>query len=109
MAGCVGQAVEAVMQFTRASEVEDKDSGVYVDWEGVLEHFKNDLPKAKDFVIRRRGETHGTGWVGHGVGLMILSAGDIGGQYMMKSYIYLYIDKYIPDLTCVYIFFLYHR
>ena len=60
LSGGNAAAVEAVMRFTSSSELEDKDAGDYVDYEGVMAFFLNDPVKSQDFVARRRSEPHGT-------------------------------------------------
>ena len=56
-----GAAVEAVLRFSTVNECEDKDGGAYVEYEDVLNHFKQDAVKAQDFITRRRSEMHGWG------------------------------------------------
>ena len=54
-----GKAVEACMRMTRSSEELHKDSGRYVTWTMVLQHFKNDATQAMDFAAKRRNEEKG--------------------------------------------------
>ncbi|CAJ1382755.1 unnamed protein product [Effrenium voratum] len=53
-------AVEAVLRFRKIQETEDKDRGVFVRWEKVLEHYKGHTEEARDFVARRQREKGGT-------------------------------------------------
>ncbi|CAE7831490.1 unnamed protein product [Symbiodinium sp. CCMP2592] len=54
-----GKAVEACMRMVRSSEELHRDSGRYVPWTAVLQHFRNDATQAMDFAARRRGEEKG--------------------------------------------------
>ena len=59
-AGCNALALEAVLRFTRQSEVEDKDGAEYCKFSEILAYFGGDSGEAMKFIAKRRGEPSGT-------------------------------------------------
>ena len=47
------------MKLKKSKEVEENDKGKYKTWDKVLDHFQNDLDRARRFVAMRRGQAKG--------------------------------------------------
>ena len=54
-----GLELECCMKLKKSKEVEENDKTKYKTWDKVLDHFQNDLDRARRFVAMRRGQGKG--------------------------------------------------
>ena len=57
-----GLELECCMQLKKSKEVEENDKGQYKTWDKVLDHFQNDLDRARRFVAIAKGPLGLVSW-----------------------------------------------